>query len=58
MDEYSKPKEHIQKGIIANTPMWLREHFRNEAYTREKLEQIARDLYKENPKFMKGLGEL
>ncbi len=25
--EYHKPERHIQLGVIANTPHWLRVHF-------------------------------
>lgn len=30
-DKYYIPPEHEQKMVIANTPVWLREHFRQEA---------------------------
>jgi len=30
MTEYFVPEKHIQLKEIANTPLWLREHFSNE----------------------------
>ena len=39
--KYFIPPEHIQSLIIANTPLWLREHFRKEAM-RETFEKLCR----------------
>jgi len=30
-EEYHKPPKHIQNSVIANTPKWLVEHFKDQA---------------------------
>jgi len=45
-----KPEEHIQAGIIANTPVWLRHHFELQGITQaiEADDNIIYLAYKNN----------